>query len=371
MAKFVKNDNESPEVDLKNLTVKLAGMGLDKEIEESIPGKKSSKKAKKAAEEIEENADEALEEAEETVEKAADNVAEETEDVVEKAASDVEEELDETSKEIEEFYKKREEDRDLTLEKVEAIANEMSSEHSPEEKKEKKATEAKILKEKKKAHFDGVAVGAIVLAVLALVGGCVYLFFSMRQEPSLKMTEKDFRVNYFKTAIYKNPLIDFGFSIAPPTYRAETTASSSAGTGETTSNIAAPDDKYRYFDEIIDNSLMIPIFMTGRECKDTKYIKDLRFCTGIDEEEATRDVIFIAYSAFLQTMYPDRTSQECVDMVKNAFAQSQASTLPAVIIVDGDYAYSVSKNDINGLTCYVLDIISAKEAKNYEFKFTV
>ena len=36
MAKFLENDNESPEVDLKNLTVKLAGMGLDEEIEEVI-----------------------------------------------------------------------------------------------------------------------------------------------------------------------------------------------------------------------------------------------------------------------------------------------------------------------------------------------
>ena len=43
MAKFLENDNESPEVDLKNLTVKLAGMGLDEEIEEVIPGKKDTK----------------------------------------------------------------------------------------------------------------------------------------------------------------------------------------------------------------------------------------------------------------------------------------------------------------------------------------
>ena len=43
MAKFLENDNESPEVDLKNLTVKLAGMGLDEEIEEVIPGKNDTK----------------------------------------------------------------------------------------------------------------------------------------------------------------------------------------------------------------------------------------------------------------------------------------------------------------------------------------
>ena len=44
MAKYLENENESPEVDLKNLTVKLAGMGLDEEIDQVIPGKKKKKK---------------------------------------------------------------------------------------------------------------------------------------------------------------------------------------------------------------------------------------------------------------------------------------------------------------------------------------
>ena len=363
MAKFVKNENESPEVDLKNMTVRLAGMGLDDEIEDAIPGKN-----KKTYTESED----ASSETEENIETETENESE-------------------VDKEVEEFFEKRAQERDLTLEKVEAIESEMSgkakdkakenadkadsSEETEDAEEEKK--EPKILKEKKSAHFDGVAVAAICLAVLALIGGCVYLFFSSRQDPSLKITEKDFRVNYFKTAIYKNPLIQFGFNIAPSTYRDENgnqdrfNGTEESGTTAATTAVSATDDKYRYFDNIISNSLLVPIYMTGRECKDTMYIKDLRFCAGYETDGEDKDVIFIAYAAFLQSIYTDRTSQECVDMVKKAFDQSQASTLPAVIIKDGDYAYSVSINVVNDLRCIVMDIIPAKEAKDYTFKYSV
>ena len=81
MAKILKNDNESPEVDLKNLTVKLSGMGLDEEIEDMIPGKK--KKGKKNADEEKAEEKDTSEEKEASDEETSDEPETETEEETE------------------------------------------------------------------------------------------------------------------------------------------------------------------------------------------------------------------------------------------------------------------------------------------------
>ena len=387
MAKILKNENESPEVDLKNLTVKLAGMGLDEEIEDVIPGKKDKKGKKDSSEEESSEAaqkDEAetaaSDDVEDTEAEAEDAEAEADEtETSEDEGSDVD--LDETE-EVAEFYEKRAAERDLTLDKVEALAEEMEA--TDGEKKQKvgvldtvigkpeKKESTEETSGKKKAHFDAVAIIGIVAAILALIGGAIYIFFQVYEEPNLGVTEKEFRLHYYETAIYKG-IIAYGFAMPLPTYRdevadpttvaGETTA---AAVADPTAVTTAEKSKYRYYDGVMNNALYIPIYITGKECRSNDMLKQLRFfapCETEDEKKTVR----VAFAAFLQAFYVGEDSQTCADKVVNAYNQSLASANQAIMVKDGDIAYAVSYNSIDGIPCLVLDIVPAKEADDFVF----
>ena len=381
MAKILKNENESPEVDLKNLTVKLAGMGLDDEIEDVIPGKKDKKSS-------EEEKDEETPEAE-SEEKASEEASLEEEEEAEAEDGQKEEiDLDETE-EVAEFYEKRAAERDLTLDKVEALAEEMESSDGDKKQKlgvldtvvgkpEKKSYEGEG-KEKKKAHVDAVAICGIVAAILALIGGGIYLFFQIYQEPNLGVTEKEFRLHYYETAIYKS-IVGYGFAMPMPVYRDAEPDPSATGTEATTSKVAYEIDptavttveksKYRYYEGVMTNALSLPIFVTGVECRSNDMLKRIRFFAPCEDPENMK-TIKVAYAAFLQAFYVGEDSQACADKIKNAYDQSVASAEPAVMIKDGDLAYAVSYNEIDGVPCLVLDIVPAKEAGDFIFNNSV
>ena len=394
MAKYLENENESPEVDLKNLTVKLAGMGLDEEIEQVIPGKKKKKKGASENKDAEDtdasetvSEDTEVEEVAEDpeVDDAVDDILAKASDMEEKASEtkEIVEEAEEISDEVNEFYEKRHAERDLSLEKVEELAEEISDKKQKVgldtviPKKEKVQEEAK---EKKKAKLDGVAITGIVLAVLALIGGIIYIYMSVHQEPNLGITEREFRVKYFETPIYKG-IINYGFTLPEPTYRdqeeatSSTDASASDATAETsaaaettvdpTAVTTAIKSKYRYFDSSCSNALYLPIYITGCECKSNNYMKRIRFFAPFETQEDL-DVIIVAYAGFLQA-FTGYDSQTCVDKLKDAFNQSTASADPAVAVVDGKIAYALSQNTIDGVLCYVLDFVPAKEAGKYEY----
>ena len=390
MAKYLENENESPEVDLKN----LAGMGLDEEIEQVIPGKKKKKKGASENKDAEDtdasetvSEDTEVEEVAEDpeVDDAVDDILAKASDMEEKASEtkEIVEEAEEISDEVNEFYEKRHAERDLSLEKVEELAEEISDKKQKVgldtviPKKEKVQEEAK---EKKKAKLDGVAITGIVLAVLALIGGIIYIYMSVHQEPNLGITEREFRVKYFETPIYKG-IINYGFTLPEPTYRdqeeatSSTDASSSDATAETsaaaettvdpTAVTTAIKSKYRYFDSSCSNALYLPIYITGCECKSNNYMKRIRFFAPFETQEDL-DVIIVAYAGFLQA-FTGYDSQTCVDKLKDAFNQSTASADPAVAVVDGKIAYALSQNTIDGVLCYVLDFVPAKEAGKYEY----
>ncbi|MBR5938051.1 MAG: hypothetical protein IKZ90_07290 [Clostridiales bacterium] len=395
MAKYLENENESPEVDLKNLTVKLAGMGLDEEIDQVIPGKKKKKKgaSEKTDAEDTDASENVSEEAE--VEEAAEDpeVDDAVEDILAKASDmeeksfevkeNIEEEAEELSDEVNEFYEKRHAERDLSLEKVEELAEEISDKKQKVgldtviPKKEKVQEEKK---EKKKAKLDAFAITGIVLAVLALIGGIFYIYRSVYQEPNLGLSEREFRVKYFETPIYKG-IINYGFTLPEPTYRdqEEETSATDASVSETTAETTAAAEttvdptavttaiksKYRYFDSSCSNALYLPIYITGCECKSNNYMKRIRFFAPFETQEDL-DVIIVAYAGFLQA-FTGYDSQTCVDKLKDAFNQSTASADPAVAVVDGKIAYALSQNTIDGVLCYVLDFVPAKEASKYEY----
>ena len=383
MAKILKNDNESPEVDLKNLTVKLSGMGLDEEIEDMIPGKK--KKGKKNADEnADEEEDTSKEEASEEEESTESDEPEDEpeEDENEEDVSDsedgeeIKEKEEKTDDEVEAFYEKRAAERDLTLEKVEAIASEMDSDDS--ETKVVKNIKKAAVKEKKKAKLDAFGICAIVLAVLVLLGGAFYIYLSVKKEPDLGMTEKDFRVKYSQTPIFRS-IMDFGFALSEPTYRktdaaaSESTSQSASETTaatETTAPVSAvtseAESKYKYFDSYI-HSYFFTVYVNGCESKNTGNLKMLRFIIPTEDEEGIRGTATATFAAFLQVFFPELNSDACVQKITDAYNQSKASASPAVIIKDGDIAYSVSYNEIDNVPCIVMDLIPAKDASKYVF----
>ncbi len=371
MAKYLENENESPEVDLKNLTVKLAGMGLDDEIEDVIPGKKEKREKKSS-----DKADPADKEENEPENDTAEDM------IMSEEAS----ESDEISDEVNEFYEKRAAERDLTLEKVEALEEEMKSSDDKAQKLGaldtivKKSEKPTIIKEKKKAKLDGVAIAGIVLAILALIGGAFYIYKSVHQEPNLGITERQFRVNYYQSPIYAN-VCSLGFNIPEPTYHedkekaaASTNADGSSMTSETTAAVVDPTavttaekSRYRYFESLIKNDYeILPIFVTGCECRNNNYLKNIRFFAVADTQDEF-DTLNVLYAAFLQSFYVGTDSQVCLDKVKNAYSQSVQSAEIGVPVKDGDLAYVVTHANIDGVPCYVLDIMPAKEADDYIF----
>ena len=398
MAKILKNDNESPEVDLKNLTVKLSGMGLDEEIEDMIPGKK--KKKKDAEEKVEEEEDTSKEEKSSEDEESSDEPETETEEEPEEneeessdseadeaeKSGDVEDaedgEAEKTDDEVEAFYEKRAAERDLTLEKVEAIASEMDSDDSSEPRVVKNIKKAAV-KEKKKAKMDAFGICAIALAVLVLLGGAFYIYLSVKKEPDLGMTEKDFRVKYSQTPIFRS-IMDFGFALSEPTYRktdaaaSESTSQSASDTTAATETSAAEtsatgyvatseaESKYKYFDSYI-HSYFFTVYVNGSESKDTGNLKMLRFIIPTEDEEGIRGTATATFAAFLQVFFPELNSDAAVQKISDAYNQSKASASPAVIIKEGDIAYSVSYNEIDGVPCIVMDVIPAKDASKYVF----
>lgn len=364
MAKFLENDNESPEVDLKNLTVKLAGMGLDEEIEEVIPGKKDSKDYKTA-----DDADDSSKDSDES----------DKEEPIEEKSS--EEEIEE-SEEVSEFYEKRAAERDLTLEKVEELAEEMessegkkqkgSSRDNADSKSEKKQTEKNTSQKTKRKKLDGVAIIGIVLAIAALIGGGIWLYRASNQEPNLKITLNMFFKQYRGSKIYES-IFQMGFDCPEPSYRDEEVISSLASSGssaEPASTTAVSTSKYRYFDFVVSGrvreGIQEPVFVSGCECKDNNYLKNMRFFAPM-KDESDLQVYYVVYSAFLQAFYTDVRSEDCLEKVKNAYNQSIASTEAAVMVKDGDLAYSVTKAQIDGSQYFVMDIVPVKEADKFVF----
>lgn len=374
MAKILENENESPEVDLKNLTVKLAGMGLDEEIEDVIPGKKSKKKP---------NSDKS---AEETVDKTeqetsvdvseSDKITGEEETIIQENALD--EDADE-SDDVKAFYDKRASERDLSIEKVEELVKEMENDdEDPDVKKDKKPSMKKVKKEKKKAKFDAFAICAISLCVLALAGGIFYLYMSLRKEADLGMSMNQFSVSYKQTPIYLNNIEKLGYSIQAPTYRDYSTEDASMPTGvegesDPTAVTTPILNDYKYFDTsaycVVDGQLISffpSMYVTGQESKETGNLKRIRFVSvySVEDDWSLCKTLF---SAFLQAFLPETDSNSCLEKIENAYLQSNTSAEPAVVIEDGDIAYAVSVNMFQGTKCFVMDVMPVEDASGYEY----
>lgn len=340
MAKFEKNKNESPEIDLKNLTVRLAGMGMEKEAEEMADTRKMNYST------VEDEETEADEES---------SVEEEISDNEEEILEDVEEATsEEISDDVEEFYEKRAKERNLTLEKVEELASEMEETSDDEARKVVKLSKAKsestLPVEKKKAHFDAVTIVGILVALAVLAGGIYYLMQSLRKSPNLGMTQKEYTNAYHNSVQFRQVLSQYGSTMVEPKYRTE----------------VEDDVKARTFDLKIENSLGLPVYMTGVESKSTNKLVRLRFAITFSNPEALNSAEIIMVS-FLQALYPDRETSVCFGNITGALELTRASTKEAVAVKDGKYAYALTLRSLEGVSTLIMDIIPESSADNYSF----
>lgn len=340
MAKFEKNKNESPEIDLKNLTVRLAGMGMEKEAEEMADTRKMNYST------VEDEETEADEES---------SVEEEISDNEEEILEDVEEATsEEISDDVEEFYEKRAKERNLTLEKVEELASEMEETSDDEARKvvklSKVKSESTLPVEKKKAHFDAVTIVGILVALAVLAGGIYYLMQSLRKSPNLGMTQKEYTNAYHNSVQFRQVLSQYGSTMVEPKYRTE----------------VEDDVKARTFDLKIENSLGLPVYMTGVESKSTNKLVRLRFAITFSNPEALNSAEIIMVS-FLQALYPDRETSVCFGNITGALELTRASTKEAVAVKDGKYAYALTLRSLEGVSTLIMDIIPESSADNYSF----
>ncbi len=339
MAKFEKNKNEAPEVDLKNLTVKLAGMGMDKEVEEMA----STRKTKNYST-VDEESSESDVDLEEKISDNADEISESVEGAE-----------DEISEEVEEFYEKRAQERNLTLEKVEELASEMESATDDKAQKIVKLSKAKVEDklpsvEKKKAKFDLVTLVGILIALVVLGGGVYYLVHSLSGSSDLGMTQAEYSNRYHDTEAFRTLLAPYGFTMVEPTYRTS----------------VEEDAKAKVFDMTINNSLSTPVSVVGFENKTSKNLIRIRFSITFNQAEALGNAeIFMI--AFMQAFYPDRNTTVCYGSITGALEVSQASAKDAVAIKDGDFAYAVTLRTLEDKYTLVMDIIPAGSADNYNF----
>ena len=344
MAKFEKNKNESPEIDLKNLTVRLAGMGMEKEAEEMADTRKKNYST------VEDEETEVDDESSTNEDEISDNEEEIIEDIEDESS-----ESEEVSDEVEEFYEKRAKERNLTLEKVEELANEMEEASDEDAKKVVKLSKVKSEsalpeQKKKKAHIDAVTILGIFIALAVLAGGIYYLMLSLRKSPNLGLTQKEYTNAYHDSVQFKQVLSNYGSTMVEPKYRTE----------------VEDDVKSRTFDLTIDNSLGLPVYMTGIENKDTNKLVRLRFAITFSNPEALNSAEIIMVS-FLQALYPDRDSTVCFGNITSALDLTNASTKDAVAVKDGKIAYALTLRTLDGKSTLIMDVIPESSADNYSF----
>jgi len=126
------------------------------------------------------------------------------------------------------------------------------------------------------------------------------------------------------------------------------------------------DVKARTFDLKIENSLGLPVYMTGVESKSTNKLVRLRFAITFSNPEALNSAEIIMVS-FLQALYPDRETSVCFGNITGALELTRASTKEAVAVKDGKYAYALTLRSLEGVSTLIMDIIPESSADNYSF----
>lgn len=211
---------------------------------------------------------------------------------------------------------------------------------------------------KKPIKLDPIAIGALCLAVVALIGGIIFFVLKLTATPTLEMTMKEFQTKYESTELY-GLLKDYGYTFPTIQYSAESNETNADGS-------SVQNKKLDFFTGSIPNQFNTIIGVTGSTLKSNDDIKVMRICSICDEnfdyQRAT-----VVYGSYIQALYPDMTSEEAINYVSDLYMLSDNSENNAAAKQMGEYAVAVSVNVVYGEPCFVMDIMNADDASDYEF----
>ena len=218
--------------------------------------------------------------------------------------------------------------------------------------KEKKKVEKKAaMKSAGKTSFiekckkDPVIPICILLAVAVVIGVFIYYALPAITLRSFDFTPEEMAARYKETEIFKNSLTGYNFEIPSVTY--------DQGEDGTVDNT-----KFTGFSAPISNTATS--FGTGIQGtvrnSDGK-VTSIRVLVEYSETSDYYSFLLIYFGSFLQTVYPDISSDEAVSMAEEAIGGLNDPSYT----VKGDYAYDVSMSNDSGLPFIMMDILPASE----------
>lgn len=230
--------------------------------------------------------------------------------------------------------------------------------------KERKAEiEKKVANSKFKNKFiarcfaDPVIPVAMFVALAAIVGLVCYLVAPLVSTPAMKYTIDTFRTQYSSTPIYNDSLSQFGFQIPEMQYApAVETNSSVALTADPNamSPVKHVDSKNLlcFAGNVPNTATTFGTAVQGTCRKSDKKITALRVIAEYSNTDEYYSFLLVYFASYLQTVYPDLTSEQAIDLAQEAISNFQNPTFT----VRGDYAYRVSL-ETGAVNCFVLDIL--------------
>lgn len=246
-----------------------------------------------------------------------------------------------------------------------ALAKLNKSKHSREksvvkEQKQKKKSEKASLSGKKhnktfieKCKEDIVIPICLLSILLVIISIILYFTLPTIFVKSFGMNIDEFRKRYESTAVYNEYLLGYNFEIPDVNYTV-----SIPNLDVDTAEINSNSDKYNYFNATIPNTATS--FSTGIQGSTRKVdnkIASLRVLTEYQNDASYFDFMCKYFASYVQTIYPDLTKDEAIQLVQDALGQMQSGTTP--FIVKEDYAYRILIGQDNNIAYVAMDFITA------------
>ncbi len=264
------------------------------------------------------------------------------------------------------------------LETSKSIRLKENSDKKKAEAKAKKEAEAKKRKEEAQKRIeksgiknpfiakcvaDPIIPTCIIVAILAVVGILCYILIPMFSTPAMKFNLTEFKTRYTSTTIYAQSLAPFSFQIPDMTYtevNPQPTASSIALTADPNALNpvnAVDSSKLYYFSGLVsNNATSLGIGIQGSCRRSDNKLTAIRTFVEYSASDDYYNFILIYFASYFQTIYPELTAEQALDLSQAAIADFQSNNF----IVNGDYAYRVVMEN-SGVVYFALDIVPAEQ----------
>lgn len=242
--------------------------------------------------------------------------------------------------------------------KAEAKAKQEALSKARKAEIEKKVANSKI-KNKFVARCvaDPVIPIALFVALAAIVGLICYIVAPLVSTPAMKYTVDTFSTQYASTPIYTDSLSQFGFQIPEMQY-AQAVESNSSVALTADPNAMSPvkhvdsNNLLCFAGNVQNTATSFGTAVQGTCRKSDKKITALRVIAEYSNSEEYYNFLLVYFGSYIQTVYPELTSEQAIDLAQEAIANFQNPSF----VVRGDYAYRVSL-ETGAVNCFVLDIL--------------